>query len=94
MPELSLWALVIAFLGIAVAATLKAVEYNGLFNKADKEVADLRAELAALKKQNEETISSMTKLHNKEVDELSRKLANAVSHDDVGPFDPPPVADY
>ena len=94
MPEISLWTLVIAFAVVALGATLKAVEYNRLFNKADKDVTDLRAELAALKKKHEETIASMNELHSNKVAELTAKIDRVSQQRKAETFTPTPIKNH
>ena len=63
MPEVAMWSLIVALVILCLGITLKAVEYRSLFNKADKEASDLRAEIAMLKKNNEEAIACMAKIN-------------------------------
>ena len=74
MPESALWSLVVALAILALGVTLKAVEYRRSFYEADKEASDLRSEMAALKKENEETIARITKLHENNTAHLVRAV--------------------
>ena len=64
MPEEAMWSFIVALIVLCFGIALKATEYRSLFNKADKEASDLRAEITMLKKNYEEAVTRMARIDN------------------------------
>lgn len=75
MEMTHVWALAVILFGVALAATLKAVEYRRELKMADEELSRLRQEMDALKQQHDQAISDAQTAYAAEIEELTAKLA-------------------
>jgi phage shock protein A len=65
MPETAMWTLIVSLVIFSLGVTLKAVEYRASLDKANKDITDLRAEVATLNQKYEQAVAYMAELDNK-----------------------------
>jgi len=74
MPISSLWSLIVSLALLALGLTYKIAELTHRMDSISKESEALRSELDALQKSKDKEISGIKELHQREVDELRKKL--------------------